>query len=61
MTFVYIIDLALLMKTLTVHNETIQVLILQWNGISGEDSAEIFMSLMIQSKVLRILDLSWNK
>lgn len=51
----------LLMKTLAIHNETIKVLVLQWNRISGEDNAEIIKNLMIQTKVLKVLDLSWNK
>lgn len=54
-------DLTRLMRTLEVLNETLQVLILQWNGISGENCANIFKNLIVKTETLKILDLSWNK
>jgi len=49
------------MKTIGDLNESLQVLSLAWNGISGEICANIIRNLMVRSKSLRILDLSWNK
>lgn len=49
------------MQTLGALNETLQVLILQWNGISGNTCANLFKNLMIKSQGLKTLDLSWNK
>ncbi|XP_022177348.1 leucine-rich repeat-containing protein 74A-like [Myzus persicae] len=52
--------LSALTKAIGDSNETLQVLSLDWNGISGEVCANIFRNLMIKSKSLKKLDLSWN-
>lgn len=59
--FFFLEDLSLFIGTLGALNETLQVLILQWNGISGETCANIFKNLIIKSRGLKTLDLSWNK
>lgn len=37
------------------------MLILQWNGLSGENCANLFKNIMVKTEGLKILDLSWNK
>lgn len=49
------------MGTLGLLNESLKVLVLQWNGITGDTCANIFKNFMIKSEGLKILDLSWNK
>lgn len=59
--FCFLIALSALTRYIGGSNETLQVLRLEWNGISGEVCANIFKNLMIRTKSLKILDLSWNK
>lgn len=59
--FHFLKALSALTKAIGDSNETLQVLSLDWNGISGEVCANIFRNLMIKSKSLKKLDLSWNK
>jgi len=54
-------DLSRLIKSLYVYNETVRALILQWNGISGEVSANLFKNLMIKTNGVRLLDLGFNE
>jgi len=59
--FRFLKALSALTRAIGDSNETLQVLRLDWNGISGEVSANIFKNIMIKSKSLKTLDLSWNK
>lgn len=50
-----------LMRTIGVFNQNLQVLILQWNGLSGKECANIFKNLITRTEGLKVLDISWNK
>lgn len=59
--FEFLKDLSQLLRTLEVVNKTLQVLVLQWNGITGKACANIFKQFMMKTGTLQILDLSCNK
>jgi len=59
--FFFFTDLSRLVRSLSLSNETLQVLILRWNGMSGEANANVFKNLMIKTNGLQILDLGRNE
>ncbi|XP_050534760.1 leucine-rich repeat-containing protein 74B-like [Daktulosphaira vitifoliae] len=54
------IDLSNIVRSINYLNETLKTFILQWNGISSKECANVFRLLFMKSEYLKVLDISWN-